>query len=54
MDKTNNIRQFEKGKTVVVKIQDTYVRITFAAQKNETIAETIKSTLLNAYLTKIC
>ena len=48
MDKTNNIRQFEKGKTVVVKIQDAYVRIAFASQKNETIAETIKSSLLHA------
>ena len=35
MDKANNIRQFEKGKTVVVKIQDAYVRITFAAQKTK-------------------
>lgn len=40
----------KKGKSIVIKVQDTPVKITFAAEK---IAEMIKSTLLNAYSAKI-
>lgn len=53
MKDQNSCNDFKKGKSIVIKVQDTPVKITFAAEKNEKIAEMIKSTLLNAYSAKI-
>ena len=46
--------RMEKGKSIVIHVQDSPVKITFSAEKNEKIADMIKSTLLNAYSEKIC
>lgn len=49
----NQKNDFKKGKSIVIKVQDTPVKITFSAEKNEKLAEMIKSALLNAYSAKI-
>lgn len=53
MNEQNNCNEFKKGKSIVIKVQDSPVKITFAAEKNEKIADMIKSALLNAYSAKI-
>ncbi len=53
MKTQGNDNEFKKGKSIVIKIQDSPVKITFSAEKNEKIADMIKSTLLNAYSAKI-
>lgn len=49
----DNNNAFKKGKSIVIYVQDSPVKITFSAEKNEKIAAMIKSTLLNAYSAKI-
>ena len=52
MGAQDNNNKFKKGKSIIIHIQDSPVKITFAAEKNEKIADMIKSTLLNAYSAK--
>lgn len=54
MNKSKDDWNFEKGKTITIKIQDSPVKITFAARKNEQVADTIKSLLLSVYSQKFC
>lgn len=54
MDKSKDNWKFEKGKTITIKIQDSPVKITFAARKNEQVADTIKSLLLSVYSQNLC
>lgn len=53
MKTQDNDNEFKKGKSIVINVQDSPVKITFATEKNEKIADMIKSTLLNAYSAKI-
>ena len=53
MKAQDNNNEFKKGKSIVINVHDSPVKITFAAEKNEKIADMIKSTLLNAYSAKI-
>lgn len=52
MKAQNNHNEFKKGKSIVINVQNSPVKITFSAEKNEKIADMIKSTLLNAYSVK--
>lgn len=57
MDSTqiaNDNWHFEKGKSITLNVQNTPVKITFAAQPNEKISDMIKSILLNNYSAKLC
>ena len=54
MDKSKDNWKFEKGKTITVNVQDSPVKITFAARKNEQVADMIKSLLLKTYSQKFC
>lgn len=53
MNEQINLNKFKKGKSIVINVQSSPVKITFSAEKNEKIADMIKSTLLNAYSSKI-
>lgn len=53
MNEQNNCTDLKKGKSIVIHVQNSPVKITFSAEKNEKIADMIKSTLLNAYSAKI-
>ncbi len=53
METQDSNNKFKKGKSIVIDIENSPVKITFAAEKNEKIADMIKSTLLNAYSSKI-
>lgn len=53
MKTQDNDNEFKKGKSIVINVQDSPVKITFATEKNEKIADMIKSALLNAYSAKI-
>lgn len=45
--------EFKKGKSIVINVENSPVKITFSAEKNEKIADMIKATLLNAYSANI-
>lgn len=53
MGTQDNNNKFKKGKSVVINVENSPMKITLAAEKNEKIADMIKSTLLNAYSAKI-
>lgn len=53
MKTQDNNHEFKKGKSIIINVQHSPVKIIFSAEKNEKIADMIKSTLLNAYFAKI-